>query len=291
MADAVFEDKRYSEVSTAIEKLAADAHIPLDQVRAALMSGWSDAVTERSKTQPIAPEKFENIQQLLLDGGFSKEEAMYAPSCGWDLFFSTLLWSVLHDQIEEAPAGTVKFNLQAGEMAVWAFSNMLLKQQVTTRSYVGGYSGSSIRVASGLYYHLGGVRGHRIESTSLQEVDHGEFLVTTRAVYFGGYEHGVNFRIPYSQIIRFQPYSDAVGVCRNGVPEQVFVPTHAYTPAGLAIAKSVDEVRSARLAAEAPAAGYSSRIIPFPDSGWFLFNILQALASRDSASNHAAAQR
>jgi hypothetical protein len=118
----------------------------------------------------------------------------------------------------------------------------------------------------------------------LQEIDHGEFLVATHGIYFGGYEHGVNSRIPYSQIIRFQPYADAVGVCRNGVPEQVFAPTHAYTPVGLAIAKSVDGVRSARLAAEARAAGYSSKIIPFPDSGWFLFNILQALSANDSAS-------
>jgi hypothetical protein len=49
---------------------------------------------------------------------------------------------------------------------------MLLKQQCTTTSYVGAYSGASARVASGLYYRFGGVRGHRVESTLLEEVDY-----------------------------------------------------------------------------------------------------------------------
>jgi hypothetical protein len=52
--------------------------------------------------------------------------------------------------------------------------------------------------------------------------------MTTQAVYFGGREHGVNFRLPYKQVIRFQPYSDAVGICKNGAKEKVFAP-----PAGV----------------------------------------------------------
>jgi len=50
-----------------------------------------------------------------------------------------------------------------------------------------------------------------VESESIQEVDYGDFLMTTQSIYFGGREHGVNFRLPYKQIVRFQPYSDAVG--------------------------------------------------------------------------------
>jgi hypothetical protein len=139
--------------------------------------------------------------------------------------------------------------LQYGEVPVFGIGNVLLSEQRTVRSYVGGYSGASIRVARGVYYHLGGVRGHRVENTSLQEVDYGDFLVTTKAVYFGGTEHGVNFRLPYHQIVRFQPYSDAVGICKNNGREQIFAPQQ------------------------------------MPDNGWFLFNILQALAAKDSASH------
>ncbi len=114
------------------------------------------------------------------------------------------------------------------------------------KGYVGSYGGASIRVASGLYYHFGGIRGHREQSTSLQEVDYGYFLMTTRAVYFGGAEKGVNFRLPYKQIVRFQPYSDAVGICKNGAKEKIFAPQQVT------------------------------------ETGWFLFNILQSLAAKES---------
>jgi hypothetical protein len=70
--------------------------------------------------------------------------------------------------------------------------------------------------------------------------------MTTKAVYFGGTEKGVNFRLPFNQIVRFQPYSDAVGVCKNNGKEKLFAPQHVS------------------------------------DSGWFLFNVLQALAARDA---------
>ena len=70
--------------------------------------------------------------------------------------------------------------------------------------------------------------------------------MTTQGIYFSGTEKGVNFRLPYSHIIKFQPYSDAVGVCKNGGREQIFAPQHVT------------------------------------ESGWFLFNILQALAAKAS---------
>jgi hypothetical protein len=169
--------------------------------------------------QPISPEESMAMDKMIQDSGFKLEETLWTAG-GWSMSFSILIWITLHDQIEELRRiqpfqGAVDFNLQAGDLPVWGIPNMLLKQQSTTTSYVGGYSGASIRVASGLYYRFGGVRGHRVESTSWQEIEYGDFLMTTRAIYFGGSANGINFRLPYRQIIRFQPYADAVGVCRN----------------------------------------------------------------------------
>ena len=161
------------------------------------------------------------------------------------MFFSWRIWMVLHDQIEPYK-GPIQFNLQAGEVPVSGIANVLLSEEQTRSSYIGSYGGASIRFASGLYYHFGGVRGHREQSTSLQEVDYGYFLMTTRAVYFGGTEKGVNFRLPYNQVVRFQPYSDAIGICKNGAKEEIFAPQQV------------------------------------PGAGWFLFNVLQALAAKES---------
>jgi hypothetical protein len=94
------------------------------------------------------------------------------------------------------------------------------------------------------------VKGHKVSSTEIQELDYGDLLATTHGVYFGGTEKGVNFRIPYSRILRFNAYSDAIGICKDGGREQIFAPQY------------------------------------LADSGWFWFNLLQALSAK---SQHAAA--
>lgn len=245
MADAVVEGKKYSDVSATIDKLSTDAAIPEDQLRAALKEGWSNGAENRSKAQPISGPEFTAIADLYRGAAFEEQEVFKTPGY-MAMTFSFLIWTVLHGQVEPYQ-GRICFNVPAGEIPVFGIANVLVSEQRTVSSYVGAYGGPSIRVASGLYYRLGVMRGYKVQQTSLQEVDYGDFLMTTRAIYFGGTEKGVNFRLPYSHIVRFVPYSDAVGICRNAGREQMFAPQHVQ------------------------------------DSGWFLFNVLQALAARDSA--------
>ncbi|MGA7646657.1 MAG: hypothetical protein WBW01_09100, partial [Terriglobales bacterium] len=199
------------------------------------------------------------------------------------LHYSNLTWQVLHDRItpyevpSEPPPGCLpneavpeviftmnprSFNLQAGEVRVWGLTNVWLKQAVTTTAYVGGYSGASVRVASGLWYRFGGLRGHKEQSTSVRDLDCGELLVTTRAIYYSGRVtggSGLNFRLPFDQIIQFKPYSDAVGICKNGAREQILAPQYVV---------------------------WSDGVISGPkDIGYYLFNLLQALAAKDSAAH------
>ncbi len=87
------------------------------------------------------------------------------------------------------------FNLMAGEVSLMFFGSVIYSQETISRSYVGGYSGLSIRVAHGLYYHFGGFEGERRDSTALQEIDYGGMLLTTQNIYFGG-SH-TRFRVPY----------------------------------------------------------------------------------------------
>jgi hypothetical protein len=222
MADAVVAGKRYSDVSADIDKVSTNAAIPAEQVRVALKDGWSEGAERRCKAQPISDPDFTAISDLYRGAGFQEGEMRKTPGF-MAMVFSYLIWTVLQDQINPYQ-GPVHFNLQAGEIPVFGVANVLLSEQRTVSSYVGGYSGASIRVATGLYYHLGGVRGHRVQHTSLQEVDYGHFLMTTRSIYFGGTEKGVNFRLPYNRIVRFEPYSDAVGICKDGGREQILCP-------------------------------------------------------------------
>lgn len=227
-----------------LDKIVADAVIPPQQALAAIKEGWSQGAEKRSIAQPISEPEFSAMSDIYRAAGLTLDDVLQ--NAGFRaMVLSHRLWAVLHDQIEPYE-GPICFNLQVGEIPVFGIANVLLSEEQTRSTYVGGYSGVSIRVASGLYYHFGGMRGHREQSASLQEVDYGYFLMTTRAIYFGGTEKGVNFRLPYNQVVRFQPYSDAVGICKNGSKEKIFAPQQA------------------------------------PWVGWFLFNVLQELATKES---------
>src|SRR6266567_3368805 len=222
VTDAVMQDKTFAEIKENLDKLVADSSVPNDQVLAAIKEGWSEGAEKRSVAQPVSDYQFSVMSDVYQGASLSQDE-MRATSGFRSMVFSFLIWTVLHDEIEPY-TGQVQFNLQKGEVPVFGMANVLLSEERATTSYAGAYSGASIRVAHGLYYHLGGMRGHRVESASIQEVDYGDFLMTTQAIYFGGREHGVNFRLPYKQIVRFQPYSDAVGICKNGGKEKFFSP-------------------------------------------------------------------
>ena len=84
-----------------------------------------------------------------------------------------------------------------------------------TREYVGGSQGVSVRVAKGVYFRMGGFRGHSIEMCDIEQVDIGMLGVTTQHLYFAGLRQ--SFRIPYAKVVTFTPFTDAIGVCRDGV--------------------------------------------------------------------------
>src|ERR1022692_18840 len=245
VTDAIVQCKKYDDVKSTIDRLLSDSAIPHDQFLSAFMDAWIQGAETRCIAQPISGTEFTDIGDFYRGAGLTQDEIR--KTAGFKAtVFSFLIWTVLNDAIEPY-TGPVRFNLPANEIPVFGIANVLLSEERTTRSYVGGYSGASIRVANGLYYHLGGMRGHRVENTSLQDIDYGDFLMTTEAVYFSGLEHGNSFKLPYNQVLRFQPYSDAIGICKNGAKEKIFAPQQVA------------------------------------NCGWFLFNILQALATKHSA--------
>jgi hypothetical protein len=246
VADAIVQGKKYDDVKDDIQTVKSACAIPQDQFLVAFKKGWTQGVEKRCVAEPVSGIEFEQIGDFYRGVGITTEE-MRSTHGFQTSVLSFLIWTVLNDEIEPYN-GPIHFNLSAGEVPVFGIANVLVSEERTTRSYVGGYGGVSVRIASGLYYRLGATRGHREDGASVQEVDYGDFLMTTEGIYFGGREHGVNFKIPYKQIVRFNPYSDAVGICKDGAKEKILAPQHVL------------------------------------QSGWFLFNILQALAAKNSQS-------
>lgn len=78
---------------------------------------------------------------------------------------------------------------------------------------MGGSSGVSIRVMKGVYYHVGGFKGRAIDRAERVHEDTGVVGITTKQIYFSGAKKA--FRIPYTKIVSFEPFSNGLGLIRD----------------------------------------------------------------------------
>jgi hypothetical protein len=119
--------------------------------------------------------------------------------------------------------GNLPINLQKSEQIVWVFPNSRYLEDKTRRQYVGGYQGVSLRIMKGVYYRVGAFKGHPVEHTERVHIDTGIVVTTNKHIYFAGPRK--SFRIPYSKIVSFEPYSDGIGVMRDAATAkpQIFV--------------------------------------------------------------------
>jgi hypothetical protein len=180
--------------------------------------------------------------------------------------FSTLLWAVMVHGDPAAVANVPQhpFNLRPGEIPLFYFGSVVYSRETTSRSYQGGYSGMSVRVARGVYYHFGGFKGQGTDAATLKEIDYGGLLLTTQNMYFGG-EH-TNFRIPYEHVVSFRPESSGIGLFRDSASAraEVFTVLEANPQGGNPV--------NAR-----------------PAFGWFLFNMAHFLAQPEARTLYARA--
>jgi hypothetical protein len=85
--------------------------------------------------------------------------------------------------------------------------------------------GISVRVMKGVYYHVGGFKGHAIDRTERVDVDRGWLTVTNKHIHFTGDIKAL--RIQYRKIASFLPFSNGVGIIRDSTTAkpQLFI-TH-----------------------------------------------------------------
>ena len=138
---------------------------------------------------------------------------------------SSILRQVMHGEIPSNAKfdGNIGVNFQKGEEPVWTFSQAKYLEDKVKRETVGRSSGMSVRVARGVYYHVGGSKGHMVEHTERTHVDTGKLVVTNKNIYFVGSR--TTTRIPYGKIVSFEPFSDGFGLMRDAASAkaQIFV--------------------------------------------------------------------
>jgi hypothetical protein len=97
-----------------------------------------------------------------------------------------------------------------GEKPIWVFNPITVHAVKTTRSFKGRSQGVSIRLMKGVSYRIGGSKGVPVDTSSVEKIDEGQMIVTTRSIYVVGFQKSQ--RILLSNLVAVQPYSDGVSL-------------------------------------------------------------------------------
>ena len=250
----------WAEVAPQLDCVASECRVPADDNHRARLQGWSKGTERVSLAEPISIGRVAALVAFYRAMGLSDEEikrtaGFRAMSC------SSLLWFVMvhGDPTPVASKDRHPFNLATGEIPLLLLPNVVYLKETVTTSYQGGHAGLSVRVAKGVYYHVGGFNGRRIQTASLKRADQGAMLLTTQNLYFGGAH--TNFRIPYERVLSCRSYTDGIGLFRDS-------------------ANAKPEVFSVIEAGNA--------VNAHPITGWLLFNLVKFLAQPEGRALYTA---
>ena len=118
------------------------------------------------------------------------------------------------------------FNLHADEAPVFFSGSTDLAEYRSQTSRT--YQSVGLPSVLGMSYRVG--MSTPEANSSLRIVDHGTFLITTKNIYFGGPRE--NFRLPIQDVIRFEQYTDAVGVYPSHGAGKILIPQFSGAEVG-----------------------------------------------------------
>ena len=118
-------------------------------------------------------------------------------------------------------SGNLPFKLMKSEELIAVMKNVKLSEQRVHTEYKGKSSGLSIKIAKGVYYRTSGFKGKPIKNLSMDYIDVGLLALTTKHIYFASKIK--NFRIRYDRIVAVKPYSDGVGIQKDGVSSKPMI--------------------------------------------------------------------
>ena len=195
---------------------AGESYVPTSSVREALNQAWQRAVSLYLDDDLLTEEEEKRLQSFLERFKLEQRELDSSGAMTRVVKAGTLR-DVMQGEVPDRVnvIGDIPFNLQKGEQFVWAFQNAVYFVEKSRTVYQGRSAGVSIRVMRGVYYRTGVFRGYPSTTTYTAQEDVGLLGFTTKNLYFAGQRRA--FRIPYTKIIALQPYSDGIGVQKDGV--------------------------------------------------------------------------
>jgi len=107
------------------------------------------------------------------------------------------------------------FNFMKNEIVIWGFYPVEISEVKTIKQWQSGSRGLSIRIASGIYWHLGRTKGKRIETVERQDLGTAIVAITSKHLYLLT-KHKDSMRIPHNKIVSLVPDEKGIFIFREG---------------------------------------------------------------------------
>lgn len=201
-----------SDISEDITKLnglpSSDKSLTLEKI-------ISDTVTRFAIDDFIEDEEESIINDLITRTGLTKTSLNQFN--WWDKYQKLLvLKDIMNGQFPRTNSfsSVSNINLMKTESIVWVEDGVEYLEQIKRVQYVGRSSGLSIRIAKGIYYRVGAFKGTPVERHEIRNMGQGTLTITNKNIYF--YSRMISIKIPFSKIISFTPFSDGLGIMKDG---------------------------------------------------------------------------
>jgi hypothetical protein len=195
------------------ENVARNSFVSDDAFRSITIDGFRALIDKALSDHLLTEEEENKIRSLLAEFGLTIN-GLPAP-IGEKFVKCAILRDLDSGRVPDRVdmQGNLPLNLVKGEKIVWVFQDVTYFTVRTKTKFVGGSHGVSIRVMPGLYYRVGAFKGEPVKTEYLSEEGAGNFVITSRAVYFVSAQK--TFKIAPKKIVSVEAYSDAICITRD----------------------------------------------------------------------------
>ncbi len=200
-----------------LKKLAEESFLTETEYQNLILNGYTNTLNKYLDDGVLSKTEEDKLQNYMEKSNLSQDLFDKNDSLSKTIRASIIRDLLNGDEIKSrlSIAGNLPFKFQKGENLVWLFQNVELFEQRIKTTYKGGSQGVSVRIAKGIYYKTNSFKGHPIKTTKIVPIATGIVALTEKHIYFSSSIK--NFRINYSKIVTIDPYSDGIGITKDGV--------------------------------------------------------------------------
>ncbi|MHB8088216.1 MAG: hypothetical protein ACYDH2_08180, partial [Anaerolineaceae bacterium] len=190
-------------------------------------------VQEITEDERISPEEEQSIVELAKN---LRATLNVTPETQNQIDSMKALWNIENGDLSHLEVSII---LQKSEFCVFTKTVDYLEKRKVTTGYNYGGPTFRVKIAKGVYYRAGNVRGSRQTEDVLTKIDSGSFFITNKRILF--YGSLGNKTIRYNQIIDFEVYSDGLRISKATGRDAVFSFDEDTQLAGAYLARCISE--------------------------------------------------